>query len=353
MGIKPNGKLALVKELLYAAKVQNGEVQRGELIKNDTEKFDAHGNLIEWSSNYITYNEGFKFLYNYDGNFRCIEDLQYDAKGKLTEKTTYEYKNNGEIVIRTLFILGDFINKTTTTHDYNGNIIEETKQFMDGFVSKNTYSYDSNGNKVEQKLFKDDHLDQGYLYKYDKHGNKIEEHYFTPEGDWTDTKWIYNENGKLIEYACFSESGCFQNRNTYEYNEKGNLIKQCHFNDNDNNILHCITLYKYDDFGNTIEESEYNPKGDLNIKTTFNFDVNNNLIEEIVYDPDDDSTTIKASYKYNNFGELIEEFQNDLENGYSKTIKFEDYDEQGNWLKRISIDVNKEIHYVERQIEYY
>ncbi|MCB9173130.1 MAG: hypothetical protein H6589_00825 [Flavobacteriales bacterium] len=353
MELKPKGHISCIKELYYVAKEQRGEILRGRLLSIATNRFDVRGNMIENSSFDNTYDNGFKQLYIYDERGKIIEDYNYLSQNKLSSKSCYTYKKNYKQEICTHYTNdGNTITKKTTKYINENTVLEYEEEYCDEATYKKKYRYDDNGKKLEEKTYHNNIFDQGTTYIYDERGNIIKEHYFNNEDDWTDTISEYDDENNLIKYSRFSFTGIFECCYTYKYNNKKQLIEQLHFSPDDK-TLHCVTIYKYDDFGNTIEESEYSPNGDLTTSTTFKFDANSNLIEKSIYDSDVDKTSIKASYKYNNFGELIEEFQNDAENGYYKTIKFEDYDEHGNWLKSFSIDVNKEIHYLERQIEYY
>ena len=85
-------------------------------------------------------------------------------------------------------------------------------------------------------------------------------------------------------------------------------------------------IIKRDDKGNEIEENKYNTQGKLDLKFTWKRDDNSNVIEENIYSAD---------------GKL----------DHKTTFKYE-FDEKGNWIKKITFknQIPKSIE--EREFEY-
>ena len=115
--------------------------------------------------------------------------------------------------------------------------------------------------------------------------------------------------------------------------------------------------YKYDDKDNLIEVNWFNPDGSLNSKYTYKYDDKGNKIEQNSFKPNI-SLSFKLTYKYDDKGNEIEinSFNSDGNLDDKYTYKYT-YDQQGNWIQKISYvvenGVEKPSQIVERTIEYY
>ena len=85
-------------------------------------------------------------------------------------------------------------------------------------------------------------------------------------------------------------------------------------------------IIKRDDKGNEIEENKYNTQGKLDLKFTWKRDDNSNVIEENIYSAD---------------GKL----------DHKTTFKYE-FDEKGNWIKKITFKNQIPKSIKEREFEY-
>ena len=154
---------------------------------------------------------------------------------------------------------------------------------------------------------------------------------------------IYNEKGNQIKICRYDKYGKIDNKNTYKYDEKGNIIEH---NTYDDGRLVFKDIYKYDEKGNKIEKNHYYYDGRLDYKTTYKYDEKGNNIEENIYDYDYDGYGSKYTYKYDEKGNNIEKnyYGSNGRLDYKNTYK---YDEKGN-----NIEENT-YYYDDRPIENY
>ena len=91
-------------------------------------------------------------------------------------------------------------------------------------------------------------------------------------------------------------------------------------------------------------------KGSLNSKYTYRYDEKGNKTEQTTYNPD--GSLNKNTYKYSENGKLTEVNEYDSDGSLHSTSKYE-YDNQGNWIKRIDFEDAIPKHILEREYEYY
>ena len=135
-------------------------------------------------------------------------------------------------------------------------------------------------------------------------------------------------------------------KETYKYDDKGNLIEWYYYELHDG----LAATYKYDAKGNLIEEISYSHAGVGN--TTYKYDAKGNKIEENSYFIG--LLDRKYTMKYDAKGNLIEgnSYEADGSLDYKYTFKYE-FDEKGNWIKRITFKNQIPESIEEREFEYY
>ena len=87
----------------------------------------------------------------------------------------------------------------------------------------------------------------------------------TPDGKkkWIDHAEVYNAKGELIEEAEYSDYGTrLAWRSEYQYNERGQLIKELIYNERDK--LSKIRTFEYDSNGVCTRRMNYSADGKLN-----------------------------------------------------------------------------------------
>lgn len=94
----------------------------------------------------------------------------------------------------------------------------------------------------------------------------------TPDGKrkWVDHAEIYNAAGQLIEEAEYGDYGTRLSwRSTFEYNAKGQLVKENVYDER--NRLSKIRTYDYDSSGVCTRRMNYNADGKLNSYRQFEY----------------------------------------------------------------------------------
>lgn len=236
-------------------------------------------------------------LYNKEGNM--LEDNRYKSNGKLSYKSTFEYNDNGKII---------------GVNDYNSNEVLTEKQI---------YSYDNKGYLVENNTYASDgSLKSKTKYKYDYKGNIIEKDVYDSSGDET-------------------------SRETYKFDDKGNQIEEYSY------YCELKWISEYDDKGNRIRVNCHDSNGKKVRKWIFIYDLIGNKIEEIDSDSDG-NRTVNTTYKYDNNRNIIEVYSiNPIASLKGTDSYIYEYDNQGNWVKRID-SYNGFVKYIIiREIMYY
>ena len=94
----------------------------------------------------------------------------------------------------------------------------------------------------------------------------------TPDGknSWVDHIEVYNAKGQLISEAEYSDYGTrLAWRSTFEYNDKGQLVKERVYDER--NRLSKIRTFEYDANGVCIRRMNYNADGKLNSYRQFEY----------------------------------------------------------------------------------
>jgi len=249
------------------------------------------------------------FTYNLDG-YKILEESS--STGEYEDENGYPNGSDSG----TLVSYGLIEEKTEYLRDAKNNIIEKTR-FMKTpvenykMIEKYKYNYDENGNIVSEiEIYQNEENLVNYKNKYDKKNNLIE---------------------------CLNVTS--NSKKTYKYDDDNNIIE---YLNNKNK-----TTYKYDDNNNKLYEGgfEINSGG----SKEFKYDDNNYLLEEITYSS---QNKIEDSRKYMYVDNKLTEVKLYNDAGVlSSTITYSDYDNQGNWTKRI--ESGEMIYNTERIIEYY
>lgn len=192
--------------------------------------YNEKGHVIKYTwyyQNGETMETNYTYTYNDDGSYSVyIEGIgkricEYDSKGRLIKETS-----------------DPTVYPVTTTYIYDdADRVIETKTLAEEknhirAWHKNTY--DENGNLVKDEMFLTDGSSGGwYEYDYDENGNEIQKYEFYPDGTEGDKyalyvwEYEYDEYGRVIlKQRRDVERGGVSPKYTYEYDEKGGLIKE-------------------------------------------------------------------------------------------------------------------------------
>lgn len=179
--------------------------------------------------------------------------IKYNADGKFTENTVYEYDNNWNNTKNSSYSPdGKIIGLQTMEYDSNNKLIKSIKSNGFDIISESVFEYNTN---------------------------------------WQNTKININTNGK------FTPSG-YVEKYTYilEY-DNDDKFKKGLFYDN-NNLESSYTLPTYDINNNLVKESIYNPKNNsLIVSYIYSYDNEKNKISEQLFNGDG-TTIYSITYNY-------------------------------------------------------
>jgi len=368
-------------------------------------QFDENENEVEnlWFDSQVLQKE--RNQYTYDDNNHLIIHEKYNSDDLLTEKFIFVVNDAGDVLEEDRFKSGVFvIEKEVYEFNEKGEKIERLIYDSDGKLKvKDTFKYGRNGNVEELRSF-DPRGVQKYLitYKYDNSGNEVEEHrVFNGIGSETFRR-LYDQNNNLIEQVYLSDgrlqtktsygykydefSNIFErfiksndgsSKDTYKYDEHMRVKEHKSYDGQNNFRLHYS--YSYNNNGDVIEENFYDSEGGLKHKIINEYDQNNNLLRIIKIDSlenkmvkeaieyndlgnkifhkyfSDNGELIKLlSFQYNDVGQNVgqKEYGFTSDSTIKKSYKYE-YDNQGNWIRRLVYQNDKIQSIQERKIKYY
>lgn len=235
------------------------------------------------------------------------------AKGELLYRDVFSFNEKGFYTEKTRYIQMDEINlRDVYFYDESDNLIEEKRYYgddelknrinyfyndqkklvelnhfngEDNLTSKTIYSYDANGNLIEQvQSSADGALMEKRVFVYDESGQKIEFHHW-PVGEIPGpmrTQNLYDEKGKVIQDKRFDVDGNLMQKRFYAYTDKGEKVEETRF-DADDKLITTIK-YAYDDEGNTISYLLLDPEGNISLEQSYmfeNFDEKGNWLKKV------------------------------------------------------------------------
>ena len=200
-----------------------------------------------------------------------VDTLIYDAHGRLLEKAEYLPGGNPDI-------------KTTSAYDERGNEIEHAYYTHDSLTYRTTTRYNARNRKLEEINFDEQEKQTSrFIFQYEKNGKqtrwKVEE-----EGKRFRHGWaILNKSGVPLEEIEFDVRGAQVHRYVYTYDALGNKTSDTHYYRTESGTHISKNTYVYNDRGDLIEERYY-PDGPLHTKKTYKVDPHGNRIELVEVD---------------------------------------------------------------------
>ncbi|WP_028856034.1 hypothetical protein [Psychrilyobacter atlanticus] len=243
-------------------------------------------------------------------------------------------------------------------------------------VKYSTYDAELKFGEIKKGARSSSREDNRY-YCFNEEGIKIEDgEYDSYDQIQMKRLYRYNDNGKLIEVRNFNSKDKFIGKTIYKIDGKGNLVETNDFNSKGEFVDKII--YTRDDKGNAIETNSYDSMGSLISKFKFEYDRKGRVLESIYYESGDEMEE-KTYIKYDGKGRTVEikvitegnviiknlKYENKEKDEVTTMIKFENYlnmsktiykykyDENGNWIEKISIEGEKPKVIEEREFEYY
>ncbi len=195
-----------------------------------------------------------------------------------------------------------------------------------------------------------------YKHFFDEVGFYKKSEFFTESGR-LESNWKYNyDDGILIESIEYDRNGVPLEKIKYKFDGYGNKIEENVYGMGGE--LLARVKYEYDKAGNMIETNIYKEEESVGFykkieKLKYLYDNDGNIIETYLYK--EDESIEKLKHLYDNDGNLIEEsrYNEDGELLYKWNLKYENFDSNNNWLKSIHQQDGKTTIIAEREIEYY
>ncbi len=224
--------------------------------------------------------------YNEDG--LLIENVSY-AKGKVSTKYTYEYNDNGNLIVEAHYVYDNsgnvfYYTQNTYSHDEDG-VLKSCELDENGDLYTISYEYDSEGRLASlQKSNKDGEIILHTEYNYSENNEGYTKINYTPDGIQKD---VYDKNENMIEYSSENSNGVVTSNIIFEYDDYNNIIKSTNNkgvitefkNTYENSLLISIqtfvdgeeteiTEYKYDKYDNRIKEKVSSATGTVKREIT-------------------------------------------------------------------------------------
>ncbi|MCK8523078.1 hypothetical protein M0D21_15985 [Aquimarina sp. D1M17] len=263
----------------------------------------------------------------------------------------------------------------------NGKFIKINKTYYKSGAFPNNFKveFDSLGRMIRYDKYtliaRDEDPERvGFEYEYNDKDQLVKEHFlqeddlgfFTTKG----YEYTYDANGRkkyrlLVHHTVDYSDRWTEDSITYEFNNQGDLVKSTSYRmvENDGDLVlqddfHKYRIqYKYDSQGRVIEKKEGNQierfiyqNGKLHTHTRTISDVTDEYIyypTGIVKSANLRTRLVVGDFRFNTTGDIL------VADG-RKVADYSEYDEHGNWTKRIIYKTNGDPHtYTERKIEYY
>ena len=272
------------------------------------------------------------------GKVHSIRESSYDVK------FTNEQEQNGAI--------DPFLPNTFTEFDMTGNYLLKEKYDKDNQrIEKWVYTYPQNLKMEEIKVTdKTGKVFLSIISAFDDKGNVKDIRFYNENNQITrNVVYKYDKKNRQIERRVV-DKGVLNERFSYKYNSKGNMIEQYSYFANGQIAQKWIM--EYDKNQNRTKISEYNHKNLLE-KITYNtYDSKKNLIHQKEVD-ENENLQNEQTLVYDIYNNEIEKIQNSLSEGsFQRKIDYT-YDNQGNWTKKIQYFNQKPIKITQREIVYF
>jgi hypothetical protein len=236
----------------------------------------------------------------YDKNGRVLAAYSFNLKGDTVTFDKYEYDKNGNRVLYQRKSLHGEYKKESEYNSVN-NLIEE-EGFDGGATFQTIFKYDDQNRVLNITYFTADEIDEKRVYKYN--GNKATVEILKLGKHLTSKmELLFNNNRQILEEKLLSLDGKVLEKKTFEYNSKGDIVKEEKYK---NNALFYQLIFDYDSNGDLLSITEDAPSKDKFIKKKFGYDNLGRITEYHWKRRPDDEYNIK-NFKYEDDGVCSEE----------------------------------------------
>jgi hypothetical protein len=146
----------------------------------------------------------------------------------------------------------------------------------------------------------------------------------------------YDTLGRL--QSMYAGADFFRKTSTFEYDDKGNVIKRYDTDQKKGETTKTTIHYKYDKKDNLSEQIMYDEEGRINGRITYKYDKKGNVIETITY-KEDGSVSHRNESVYNRKGHRTQYITYDLDSKLVMRYDFE-YNENGNVILKQSFNAD-------------
>ena len=204
-------------------------------------EYDNAGNVLRESTSYTSKWTGGDNK-NYNENVSDLTaEYKYDSAGNLLLKNTSyssnsDYAQNDEGYSYENHSKTDMTEEEEYEYDSSGNLLRKIYT-----ANVESEAYTVNDGESDNPSW-DESITQEYTYVYDDVGRKLKE-----TENYT-KRTVYKPDGSETsdEHSVWTE---------YEYDDNGNLVKECKFFDNDPDTPFEWSEYEYDEAGNLLRDS--------------------------------------------------------------------------------------------------
>ncbi len=316
--VKVHGNFKKCTQYFYGYK--DGVIDSSTKRKKYVTIFNKKGKMVSEtnyheSGAYSTYQYGKDVSvidyvqYNSDGTIYLNEIYEYkdDKKHQLFEHISFEVSKSGEQKLK---------DRKAYKYDYKKRIVEEIfycSNLSDVYNRVKT-RYNAHGKEIEIARYDSkDSMESKVIFKYDKNGNHVEAMFYNSEGYNRKSTFKYNEKNKLLEAIEYNHQDSIEHKLTYKYDDQGNQVEGISYNKD--LAVNSKTTSKYDSEGNWIESLEYHSDGKVHKKFTTQYDIKNRKIEwyRTSYYPNEIQIpqNPKKTWKYDLYGNILEEVEYD------------------------------------------
>lgn len=248
--------------------------------------------------------DGAQSYNEFDENGHLVLEIAYTRDGEIADKM--EYRHDGDKLVETLIYGEDdeILERREMIWSDDQRLTQEIVHYLDGSVDIHNFFYDENGNLTGIEV-KDDEDELEYSEKYHYEGDKVvkvekfngdDELIFKQEDEYKDgslrtrTIWSsedeqaytlvqhFNPRGHKVEELRYDEDEELIERNVYEEDENGRVVKLVEENKQRKNT----SEFDYDEKGNVIHQKETSLTGELNHELWRTYDPDGEIIKTTV-----------------------------------------------------------------------
>lgn len=199
------------------------------------------------------------------------------------------------------------VNKSKPEDKPEFRLIRETETYLDGTVDMTEYVYDKNGSRTEGNTYRNGEQISKYVYTCDENGKILSYDWYFPIDEYTHTVvFEYDQNGRTTKETFFSD-GKPSRQNEYGYDRNGHQNKwdTTYFDENGN--VQYISSQLYDGYiGKQVLRIMPDGTSNVSLNVEQVFDEQERLVQDSRYFADDGELFWETTYKYDEYGNIIE-----------------------------------------------